>query len=1068
MKSINYQLNTNYMLKIKLKSKQKIKKKSSEIAFSLLLIIMFSGFTTISLQAQEKISGVVKDDTGMPLPGVSILQIGTVRRALTDINGNYSIQLVPGQKILEFSYIGFKTVQIPVNGQSTINVTLKDDIASLDEVVVVGYGTQKKESVVGAITQISGDDLRERGAGLSNVTEALQGNLPGVTTIQGSGVPGRNDMQIFIRGQGSWNGSGQPLILVDGVQRPIDNIDFNDIEKLSVLKDASATAVFGVQGANGVILITTKRGRKGKARLSLTANSTIKTVSKLPEKLNAYDAILEANSSILRQLSQDETVWESFRPIAIADKYRNPATEEERFIYPNVNWRDVLLKDMAQDQNYNLSVRGGGDNAKYFGSLGYQSVSDIFDGQRYDNGKGYEGSFKYDRFNYRTNLDFNISKTTEFSVSLGGFLGTQQSPGDLNLITNSIYELAPNIYTPIFPDGAFGRDFDDVFANSNPIVILTNTGYSTNTTFQINTDFILKQNLNFVTKGLSFQGRFSFDNTSESRQKVNDPGNNGQENVTYRVYDQFFNEVIESPDGVNDFSFVPTPWHLTPFEIDNRSIARNLLYDFSLNYNNTFAKKHNVTGLFLARRQQRARGSQFPVYREDWVGRVTYDYDKRYFLDISGAYNGSEKFGPGYRFDLFPAVAAGWTISNESFMKKVNWVDKLKIRGSYGRIGDDEGGQRFEYLKTWNSGGGAFNQSGSGNARDRSPYVFFREDNVGNPNLRWETAVKYNIGTEIGLFKNMITAEFDFYGENRSDILIPGTQRAVPDWFGTTPPSFNAGKTEVRGFEIAFGANHSFDNGINIFGNINYNHVKDVVLYREDPELSPFYQKAQGYAIGQPRSAIPGEIISSWDDIYSSTPIVQTQENQRIGYYNLYDYDGDGVYNPAFDDVPFGYPVRPQTNWSSTIGAKYKSWNLSVQFYGTQNANRTYTSRTFSNGTDVFFKHELGYWTKDNQSSTTTQPVFKNIQAANDPRNSFYDASLVRLRSIAIGYNLPKTMCEKLGVSSLRLYANGNNLFLWTDLPDDREFNSSATKDSSFRGDYPTLIRYNFGLSLEF
>lgn len=1046
--------------------KQKFKKRYfvSGLAFNLMLLL--SSFSAADLQAQNIVSGTVTDSQGVPLPGVSVVQQGTKTGTSTDFDGNYSLRISSSDVTLEFTYLGFETMTIPVNGQATINAALQEFVESLDEVVLVGYGTQKKESVVGSISQIKGQELQELNAGITNVEEALQGNLPGVTAIQGSGVPGRNDMQIFIRGQASWNGSGQPLILVDGVPRDIDNIDFNDIENLSVLKDASATAVFGVQGANGVILITTKRGQKGKAQLSLQANTTFKFVSKLPEKLDTYDAIMEANSSVLRELAQNENSWNLFRPIAVANKYRNPANEEERLIYPNVNWRDALLKDMAQDHRVNLSVRGGGENAKYFGSLAYQKVSDIFDGASYDNGKGYESEFSYDRFNFRSNIDFDITSTTEFSVNLGGFYGIQQTPGNLNLVTNAIYELAPNAYNPVFPDGFYGRDNADIFANTNPIVTLTNTGYTTTNTFNVNTDFILKQKLDFVTNGLSFQGRFSLDNRSTSQQSLNDPGADGQENVNYRVYDEDFNERIESPDGVNDFGFIPFPWTVGAANIQNGSIVRNLLYDFSFNYSNTFAEKHSVTGLALVRRQERGSGSGFLVYREDWVGRVTYDFDKRYFLDISGAYNGSEKYGPGYRFDLFPAVAAGWTISNESFMSDVDWVDLLKLRGSYGLIGDDKGGRRFEYQATWNIGGGAFINPNASNVREG--YVFYSEANVGNANLQWETAIKYNIGAEVGLFNNSITAELDFFAEDRSNILIPSSQRAVPDWFGASPPAFNGGQVEVRGFEIVLGANHTFGNGLNLFGNFNFSQAKDLVIDREDPEFRPFYQKAAGYPIGQPRSAIPGEILSSLDDLYSSTPRVNGQGNVRVGYYNLHDYDGDGVYNSAFDNVPYGFPTRPQRNWAATVGAKYKGWKLSVQFYGTQNTNRNYTSRTFSNQIDTFFAHELGYWTKDNPTGIRTQPTFNFDQGASDPRRSFWDGSLTRLRSIALNYKVPRKTCDKLGVKSLNIFANGNNLFLWTDLPDDREFNSSLTADSSFRGDYPTLARFNFGFNLDF
>lgn len=1018
-------------------------------------------------EQQIKISGKVTDQSGQPLPGTSILEKGTFNGTQSDFDGNYSLELTAsGQKTLVFTYIGFKTVEIAVEGQTTINVTMEEDLENLDEVVVVGYGTQKKASVVGAITQVKGEDLQRAAGGITNVEEALQGNLPGVTAIQGSGIPGQSDVQIFIRGQASWNGSGQPLILVDGVPRSITDIDFNDIENLSVLKDASATAVFGVEGANGVILVTTKRGQRGKAQLSLSVNTTFKTVSKLPEKLDSYDAVLEANLAVERELAHSTSVWDFYRPLAIADKYRNPANEAERLLFPNVNWSDEILKDFAQDTRVNLSVRGGGKTAKYFGSLAYQTVNDIFDGARYDNGKGYLGEFKYERFNYRSNIDFDITNTTQLSVNLAGYLGIRESPSNLNTVTNAIYQIAPNAYTPIYPDGLYGQLFLDSFDFSNSIVNLTSTGYNTFTNFQVNTDFILNQKLDFITKGLSFQGRFSLDNNMVSRQQLRDPGADDTENVIYRVFDSQGNEDFISPNGVNDFDFVVFPWTVGPSTVQDNTRYRKLLYDFSFNYDNTFAEKHNVTGLLLVRRQETARGNIFPVYREDWVSRVTYDYDNRYFLDISGAYNGSEKFGPGFRFELFPAVAAGWTVTNESFMSKIDWLNKLKFRGSYGLIGDDNGGGRFGYLTQWSAGGGAFLVPNAYN--QRSPYIFHREDGVGNPILQWETAIKYNIAAEIGLFNNLITAEFDYFAENRDDIVIVGSDRAVPDWFGTAPPDFNGGQVEVRGFEIVLGANYTFGNGLNIFGDFNFTQAKDLTIFREDAELTPFYQQNAGYPIGQPRSAIPGAIITSWDDVYSSTPRVNNQSFTRPGYYDQLDFDGDGIYNGDFDNAPFGYPTRPQRNWATTVGAAYKGLRFSVQFYGTQNGTRNFISRTFDKQTDLVFRQDLGYWTKDNPNSTATAVPFDVSEAASDPRRNQYDASLTRLRNITISYDIPKQTCKKLGVSSMNVFANGNNLFLWTDLPDDREFNGNLTVDSRFRGDYPTLKRFNFGFNLSF
>ncbi|MFC2127109.1 SusC/RagA family TonB-linked outer membrane protein [Bacteroidota bacterium] len=1047
--------------------KQKFKKRFPVSGFLLLLVLVLSSFSSVSLQAQNRVSGTIYDSDGLPLPGANIIEKGTKNGTITDFDGNYSIAVSP-QSTLVYSFLGFESQEIAIGGRNKINVTLTEGGEVLDEIVVVGYGTQKKESVVGAIAQVKGADLMERSAGITNVEEALQGQLPGVVAIQGSGVPGRNDMQIFIRGQASWNGSGQPLILVDGAPRSINNIDVNDIEGISVLKDASATAVYGVEGANGVILVTTKRGKKGKAQLSLQANSTLKFVSKLPEKLNAYDAILQANSSIMRELPHWEKSWDRIRPLAIADKYRNPADAEESLLFPNTNWSDLLLKDFARDYRVNLSVRGGTKKAKYFSSLSYQKETDIFDGKSIDNGKGYASEFGYNRFNFRNNIDFSITKTTELSVNLGGFYATQQTPGNLNLVTNAIYELAANAYLPVFPDGAYGRDFDDIFANTNPLVTLANTGYTTTNTFQINTDFVLKQNLNFITKGLKFKGRVSIDNNSRSIQKLNDPGADSQENVTYRIFSPVdpYTPIVVSPNGVNDFGYRAFPWTVGSANIEDKSIRSNALYDLSLSYSNTFSEKHSVTGLALFRRQKTAVPNNFAVYRENWVGRVTYDYDKRYFLDISGAYNGSEKYGPGYRFDLFPAAAGGWTISNESFMENVDWVSLLKVRGSYGLIGDDKGGERFAYQPTWNIGGGAFINPDASNTR--SPYVFYSEDNVGNANLQWETALKYNIGTEIGLFNNAVSAEVDFFGEDRSNILIPSSQRAVSELFGANPPPFNRGKVEVRGYEIVIKANHTFDSGLNVFGSFNFTQAKDVVIDREDPEFRPFYQKSAGYTIGQPRSGIPGNIIGSLDDLYSSTPRVNGQEYIRTGYYNMVDYDGDGAYNGSFDNVPFGFPTRPQRTWGASIGAKYKGWRLSAQLYGTQNSNRNYSSRTFSNRTDTFFVHELDYWTKENPTATRTQPTFDFGQGASDPRSNFWDASLTRLKTIALNYTVPKRVCERLGVKALTLLANGNNLFLWTDLPDDREFNSSQTADSSYRGDYPTMARFNFGFNVDF
>ena len=1038
-------------------------KKNFKTKRSLLTLFFFLLAFSFNIIAQETIKGTVSDKDGNLLPGVSVLQKGTTNGVGTDFDGNFSINLTLGQKILVFSYLGFETLEVPIINKKNINIILNESSETLNEIIIVGYGTQKKESVVGAISQIKGEDLMERTSGIANMEEALQGNLPGVTAIQGSGVPGENNMRIFVRGRSSWNGDGGPLILVDGIKRSMTDIDMNDVENISVLKDASATAVFGVEGANGVIIITTKRGKIGKAQLSLSVNSTIKMVSQLPEKLDSYNGLLEANSAILRGMAQSPNTWNNYIPLPIVNRYLNPSSLEQSYIYPNVNWEDELLKDFAQDYRINLSVRGGNKKAKYFGSLAYQTVNDIFDGGKYDNGRGYLGEYRYDRFNFRSNIDFTITNTTEFSVSLGGFTGIRESPSGLGNVTNGLYLIAPTLYPPVYPDGIYGNPFSYFNVYVNPVESLQAKGYDTFRTFQINTDFILKQKLDFITEGLSFKGRFSLDNTQRSRQDLNDGG------VIYRVYDGD-QETLLTPDVTTRFGYVQDPWNLETSEVEEGQRSRRMVYDFSLNYNRTFADKHNLTALFLVRRQESASGSggvnAFPRYREDWVGRVTYNYDSRYFIDINGAYNGSEQYGPGYRFDLFPSIALGWTITNESFMEKSDkWLNNLKIRGSYGLVGDDNfptAGGRWRWLTQWESGSSAYLVPSAYGGR--SPYNFYREAIVGNPNLQWEEAIKYNIGAEFSLFDGLLSGEVDYFAEDRDKIVVLNN-RTQADLGGSTAPPANIGVTEVRGYEIVLSSSYTFDNGLNLFGDFNFTEAIDKTIVRDDPFFTPEYLKQAGYTIGQGRSAIPAGILTSWDDVYMSTPQNQNQNFTRVGYYDVVDFDGDGVYDNNFDNAPFGYPEQPQRTWSATLGARYKGFSISAQLYGTQNASRLFSNQTFSNSTPLIFAQDLDYWTVDTPNNTDTQPSF-GVAGATNPRDNWLDASITRLRAVSLMYDIPKSTAKKLGFQKLQVFINGNNLFLWSDMPDDREFNTSGTARS--RGDYPTLKRFNIGFNMNF
>lgn len=1044
----------------------------SVIKTGLFVILIFISQVTIYAQSNATeiitVSGNISENEFGPVPGANIIQVGTGNGVMSDFDGNFTIK-VPKDAKLKISYIGFTTQTINVNGRTQINIVLASETAALDEIVIVGYGRQKKESVVGSIVQVKGEILEQSG-GVSTVGQALTGRLPGVVTVASSGRPGDESPKIFIRGQSSWNGDGQPLILVDGIERSMSDVNTNDIESMSVLKDASATAVFGVKGGNGVILITTKRGKLGKAQLSFTASSTMKTPSKLPEKYDSYNGISVVNEAIERVLSINEGTWGQYTPSQIVDRYRNPTNETDRYIYPNVDWVDVTQKNFAMDHKVNLSVRGGTETVKYFGAIGYQHVGDIFNGSSFDNGRDYAPSFDYNRFNFRSNIDFDITKSTRLSVNLSGYYGLQNgNEADNQLLYSSIYNLAPSLFYPIYPDGTYGRTVVENYELANPAVLLSAKGATKSHRIQVNTDFVLSQKLDFITEGLSMKGSFSYDNNFRGTDGIGEGGPDGGDNVIYKVYLSDGTEQIIAPDGTNQFDYVVQSWTREGIYLSDSQTTSRLFYQLSLNYDKTFAEKHTVGLLALMNREEYRDVQEYyedgslvpraPKYREDWVARMVYNYDNRYFLDVNGAYNGSEKFGPGYKFDLFPSAALGWMVSNESFMENITWIDKLKIRGSYGIVGDDQAGERWSYTSQWSSGGSGYLNSAQHYA-DNSPYTYFREGVIGNPDLRWESSNKANIGFEMAILKNMFSIDLDVFQENRYDIIIPNTDRAVPDFFGFNPADVNLGETVVKGLEVAVNFKKRITDNWDVSANFTYATAKDEIIFKEDPLLKADYQKAAGFPIGQNYAAIRGDMLQSWNDVYGSYPVENNQASARPGSYDTIDYNSDGLIN-GDDVVPYGYPTRPQNTYNLNLGANYKNFSFMVQFYAVSNTTKEFQDRTFAADTPLFFNDKSDYWSVSNPNGVEILPSYGGASGGIDTYRNWYDASFVRLQNMEFAY---KFGTEK--GSQYRVFLNGNNLAFWSDLPDDREEN--VGNQSASRGNYPTFKRVNLGVSINF
>jgi hypothetical protein len=429
-------------------------------------------------------------------------------------------------------------------------------------------------------------------------------------------------------------------------------------------------------------------------------------------------------------------------------------------------------------------------------------------------------------------------------------------------------------------------------------------------------------------------------------------------------------------------------------------------------------------------------------------------------MDVNGAYNGSEKFGPGYKFELFPSFALGWMLSNEPFMGGMDWLDKLKFRGSLGWVGDDSVGERWAYLSQWSSGGQAYMNSADPYG-DKSPYTFYTESVVGNPDIHWETARKADVGFELSVLKNMFSVDLDLFREDRYDIIVAGEDRSIPSFVGIDAADSNLGETMVKGIELALGFRKQIGQNWSLSSNFAYTHCENEVIYKEDPELTPSYQKSEGFAIDQSYSIIRGDMMTSWDDVYASTPIESNQSDRMPGYYDEMDYNSDGVVDDD-DYAPYGYTEIPENTFSTTVGIGYKKFSFMIQFYGVTNATKYYVDRTFLNGDiPVFFTSSSDYWSMDNTDGESILPSWGGTGATTDPYRYWYDASYLKINNAELSYNFTSK-----GGSQYKLYLSGNNLAFWSDLPDDRQENSDD--DAASRGDYPSFKRFTVGFNINF
>lgn len=1033
----------------------------------LFLLMLFSCVTAMAQQGIT-VKGTVFDSTGETVIGASVVVKGnTSIGTISDIDGNFVLTVPSENTTLVVSFVGMKSQEVKATSTNLIKVTLEDDSQQLEEVVVVGYGQQKKASVVGAITQTTGKVL-ERAAGVSDIGAALTGNLPGVVTTTGTGMPGEEDPKITIRGASSWNNNEDPLVLVDGIERPMSSVDITSVQSISVLKDASATAVYGVKGANGVILITTKRGSEGSAKIDVGFNATLKSPSKLPNKYDSYDALMFRNVAIEHELALTPQSWADIRPQAFIENYRNQTTVEQRERYPNVDWQKALFKDNTMSYNANINISGGTKFVKYFASADYVHEGDLF--RVYDNGRGYNSGYGYDRINVRSNLDFNITKTTVLKINLAGSNGIRKAPWtnasqsewQIGQQWSGVYNIPPDVFLPQYSDGSWGM-YPKVSNTTNSVQNISIGGTMQTTSTRINTDFTLEQDLSFITKGLTARATISWDNEFvENNRGINDLNNDSQSKwidpetgqvVWKNSYDT--NQGFDWTQGVN--------WSTQPGSVDNGQTVRNLYYQAQLSWARSF-NRHNLTGMGLFSRQENARGSVMPTYREDWAFRVTYNWADRYFVEYNGAYNGSEKFSPENRFAFFNSGAIGWMISEEPFMRflrEKHILDMMKIRASYGEIGSDQLGDPFDesrrwlYMDSWKYGGHTridLNHA-------ESIYTWWYESAIGNENIQWEVVKKLNLGVDYSFLDGLFAGSLEFFRDTRSNIFVFGGDRSIPSYFGGTPPSINKGKIRTTGYELELRVNKMFANGLRLWGNFNMTHARNKVLVKDDQALRPAYQKAAGHSVNQYYSYIDAGFIQNYDQLYGS-PIHDSSDSQKlVGDYYIVDYNGDGVIDSK-DSVPWGYTSAPENTFNATVGFEWKGFSAFAQFYGVTNVTRDVGLTSLASNLNTVYDTGT-WWSKNTPDADVVVPRWNSKPTYYDGTQYLYDGSYIRLKNVEVAYTWTKGWVKKLGIDNLKIYLNGNNLWLWTRMPDDREANLSG---AGYLGAYPTVKRYNLGI----
>lgn len=1019
-----------------------------------------------SRTAPLKVSGVVLDADGQPLVGTFVNEKGTKNAAMADVDGKWTLTMQNGGGVLEFSLIGYSDASVAVTSANAKNlvVTLNPQVQQLEDVVVVAYGVQAKESVVGSITQTKGDKLVN--SGQTNITSALAGKLSGVLSFQQSGQPGSSsDETIVIRGLSSWNGNS-PLVMVDGVERDFNTLDPNEVESISVLKDASATAMYGSRGANGVILVTTKTGVKGKPKMNLAVNYGVSIPTFNPAFVSSEQTARMWNIAKKNALSFADQYSE-----AEISRFSNPRNIIDAYRYPDVNWMEEMLRPFTTNYNATFNVSGGTDRVKYFTSVGYVHDGSIF--RRFSEAGG--SGFSYDKISYRANVDVALSESTKLSVRLGGNTGVEKQTANPSSLYTQVFAASPLLFPPYYPDELLTEIPDvrfpvsgDRIANKgnsganwdNPYMSLASGAFSATTKTNLNADIILDQKLDFITKGLSLAGKVSF-TSSANNTRMSGGGNHYTYFINWDLFD-----ACEYPWEIDATTSTLTYEPIQFVESLGTSLSsfRYALYaEGSVNYKRSFGD-HNVTGTVLYQQRDYVPNTEFSYKDQGVAARATYDYGHKYMFEFNLGITGSEQFAPDNRFGIFPAFAVGYAVHHEEFWKRMpDWWNKFKIRYSDGLVGSD-------------------------NTKDDVRWLYYSiykkvnsniiEDATGNMSARWETAHKRDLGFEMGFLDNSLSVTVDLYDEQRSGMLLTPV---VTMLVGTNYKDMNIGSLKKHGIDVEVSYSKKIGKDLRLNANAMLGLNENRIMAYNDGPATPEYQKYTDTAINGQHNGIEtidDGYFTSVDDIHNYVGYTGNWNNLPIGAYKYLDYNADfNIDNLDMHCIEGN--TYPPVVFSFGGGLDWKNLSFSFLFYGTEGKWCDYDGlygAEFLKGTKTIKAGSLDYWSPVNPGAThatiidmgtSGHPMYSvfGIKSENItmrlPGVTWRQSDYLTLKEVYLAYKLK--FKKNAAIDGMSFTLTGNNLFTITNLLD-----GDPQRLHHQLWSYPSMATVKLGCKLSF